>query len=269
MDPSQGVIDSIQHFFDPFLDAIFGVFLNLGPVPALIVLSLIIALLGILVHKKFTNQEELKKSREDVTEIKKQLKEVSKTDPQKAMDLNKEQIEKTATQFRSTWKPMIITLLPFLILFGWLLINVGNQPIKPDQEFITSVIFKQPINETITIQIPDNITLLNEATQEVKPGKVGWWIFKTDRGIAEWKLNGKLGNYELKYTYKGIIYNKALLITDKYEYGRPQISIKDSDIIAIKINNKTLKILGLHWMLVYIILTLIFSSIFRKLFKVY
>src|SRR3989344_6017485 len=263
MDPSQGIIDSIQHFFEPFLDTIFGIFLNLGPALALIVLSLIIALIGILVHKKFTNQEELKNSKEEVTEIKKQLKEVSKTDPQKAMDLNKKLMEKTAVQFRSTWKPMIITLLPFLILFGWLLINVGNQPIIPDQEFTTSVIFKQPINGTVIIQVPSDITLISEATQEIKPGKIGSWIFKSDRGVAEWKLKGKQGNYELKYTYKGITYNKDLLITDKYEYARLQINVKDSDIISIKINNKTLKILGLHWMLVYIILTLIFSSIFR------
>ena len=67
MDPSQGIIDSIQHFFEPFLDTIFGIFLNLGPALALIVLSLIIALIGILVHKKFTNQEELKNSKEEVT----------------------------------------------------------------------------------------------------------------------------------------------------------------------------------------------------------
>ena len=269
MDPGQGIIDSLQHLFDPILDPIFGIFLHIGPTFTILILSIVITLISVLIHKRFTDQQAFKRIKEESVEIRKQLKETSKTDPDKAIELNKKLMESSMVQMKGMWKPMIISMLPLLILFGWLIFNVGNLPIQPNQEFTTSVIFKEPGNGTITIELPEGIELLDSAAKNIEPTKIGFWAFKTDRGVAQWKLKGESGLYELKYTYKGITYNKDVLITEEYKYVRPQITIKDSDILNIKIDNKTLKILGLHWLLAYIIITFVLNSLFRKLFKVH
>ena len=65
-----------------------------------------------------------------------------------------------------------------------------------------------------------------------------------------------------------------MLITDEKGYAQPLKAIKDKMVRQISIDNSKMKVLNLGfwnvgWLGSYIILSIIFSMILRKLFKVY
>ena len=87
-------------------------------------------------------------------------------------------------------------------------------------------------------------------------------------------MNGDRGEYLLEYIFEGKRYNKEILITDKKKYIEPIKTIKNSAIKSIKIDNKEKKLLNLFgwklgWLGTYIIFSIIFSIIVRRVIKVY
>jgi len=43
-----------------------------------------------------------------------------KEDPGKMMEYNKQIMSQNLEYFKQGWKPMVFTLIPFIIMFGWL-----------------------------------------------------------------------------------------------------------------------------------------------------
>lgn len=95
---------------------------------------------------------------------------------------------------------------------------------------------------------------------------------------AVWKLNGAAGDYKLTFDYNTEEYTKNILITDQRSYETPQQTIKDSKLKLLMVGNQVVhpfgesfNIFGWHpgWLATYIILSLVFSTVFRKVFSVY
>lgn len=105
--------------FDGFLNSIFGWLINWHPLGALIIISFILTLITTLVYKYFTDQEAMKSLKEEMKEIQNEMKQV-KDNPTKMMELQKQSFSKMMESFKHQIKPMLITFVPFLILFPWL-----------------------------------------------------------------------------------------------------------------------------------------------------
>src|SRR3989344_5908575 len=105
--------------FDSFFNAIFGRIIEASPLGAILLIALIITVVTTLVYKWVTNQKLLKQMKEDMDAIRKQMKD-SKNDTQKMMALQKESLQKSLEQMKHTIKPMLITFIPLIIIFGWL-----------------------------------------------------------------------------------------------------------------------------------------------------
>lgn len=106
-----------------FLDSSVGVLLN-WPDPkypyGLIILTFVLTLVIVIIYKYTTNQEALKNLKEDSMRISQEMKQ-HKDNPQKVMELQKEQFKKGFfEQFRHTLKPMLITIVPMGIVFIYL-----------------------------------------------------------------------------------------------------------------------------------------------------
>ncbi len=82
------------------------------------VFSVAVTLVSTLVQKKFTDQAHLKSLKNRQKEIQKELKKTKEPDLMK--ELNSEMLQLTGLMFKSSMKPMFVTLIPFLILFAWL-----------------------------------------------------------------------------------------------------------------------------------------------------
>ncbi len=91
------------------------------PKLSIIVISLIATLFSTLVTKWITNQEHLMSLKKRQKEIQKELKECAKkNDECKMKELQSEMMSITGVMFKSSFKPMFITLVPLLILIYWL-----------------------------------------------------------------------------------------------------------------------------------------------------
>jgi len=94
-------------------------FMQTYPKTSIVILGAIVSFFITLSTKFFSNQERLK----EIREKQKMLKEESKKhrgDPQKMMEIQKQMMEDFPEMMKHSFKPMLVTLVPLLLLFYWL-----------------------------------------------------------------------------------------------------------------------------------------------------
>ncbi len=117
--------------FDAFFTKALGPILALPEPFGLLILTFIITLVTTLAYKYFTDQKQMEQLKGEMKEIQNQLKD-SNESTEKKMALQKTVLEKNMHYMKQSFKPMLITFLPIIILFGWLrnyYIALGNPKI--------------------------------------------------------------------------------------------------------------------------------------------
>lgn len=89
------------------------------PSYSIIIFSALITLISTLVTKWLTNQEHLKSLKVRQKQIQKDLKN-HKPGEKAFEELQSEMLQITMTMMKSSFKPMLVTIIPFLLLFTWL-----------------------------------------------------------------------------------------------------------------------------------------------------
>lgn len=89
------------------------------PAISIIIFSALITLVSTLITKWLTNQEHLRSLKERQKQIQKDLKSCKPGDKQ-FEELQSEMLQITMTMMKSSFKPMLITFVPFLLLFYWI-----------------------------------------------------------------------------------------------------------------------------------------------------
>ena len=105
--------------FDAFFNATLGRILELPEPYGLLVLSFLLTLLTTLAYKFFTDQNLMKTLKDDMKLLQNQMKDASHPAEHK-MTLQKQILEKNMSYMKQSMKPMLITFIPIIILFGWL-----------------------------------------------------------------------------------------------------------------------------------------------------
>jgi len=85
---------------------------------SLLVVSVIVTFVSTVAHKWLTNQEHMKSLKKRQKEIQKELKGCK--DECKMKELNSEMLKMTGVMMKASFKPMFVTIIPFLLLFMWL-----------------------------------------------------------------------------------------------------------------------------------------------------
>jgi len=94
-------------------------FLQVYPVYTIIVISIIVTLLSSLATKYLTDQNHLRTLKQRQKELQAEMKK-HKENPDKLMKIQSEMLQITGVMMKSSFKPMFVTLIPFLILFYWI-----------------------------------------------------------------------------------------------------------------------------------------------------
>lgn len=92
--------------------------LSVQPKISVAIFSVLVTTVSTLAQKWLTNQEHLKAMKKRQKEIQKELKNCK--DNCLLQELNAEMMKITGIMFKSSMKPMFVTIIPFLILFQWL-----------------------------------------------------------------------------------------------------------------------------------------------------
>jgi uncharacterized membrane protein (DUF106 family) len=246
--------------FESIFNPIFGPLLKLPILWAIIIVSLVLALLMTLIYKWMTDQHLMKILKEDIKKFQAQIKEF-KHDPKKVMEIQKRAMETNMKYMMHSMKPTLITFIPMIIIFGWMHAHLAYAPIIPSQEFVTTFMVEEGITGSVILNAPE-LEILSNSSQEIAEGK------------ASWKVKGKSGEYLLEYLFMGQTFTKDLLITNQQEYKEPVKTIKESGVQAIEIEHEKiipLRIFGwkIGWLGTYIIFSVIFSMSLRKLLKLH
>ncbi|MBI2129395.1 DUF106 domain-containing protein [Candidatus Woesearchaeota archaeon] len=245
-----------------FLDPVLGPLLQLNTFLAIFIISLIISLIIIIAYKYLTNQKLMKEMKDDLKKYQAETKQ-NKNDPKKVMEIQKKSMEINMKYMSHSMRPTLITLLPVILIYGWLAANFAYHPILPGQDFTTTLEFVEGATGNVMLNIiPEGIAISGNETQQIAGNKIVW------------KLTGKEGEYKLTYSLNNKTYSNEVLITKGRAYKQPEIALKGSVIKKITISNDKMIVMNLFgwklgWLGTYIILSLIFSMGLRKLMKVY
>ena len=249
--------------FESVINPILLPLLSLSPAMALMIISLVIAVFVTLIYKFTTNQELMKTLREDLKRFQSEMKQFRK-EPQKMMSLQKQAMEKNMQYMMQSMKSTIFTMIPIIIVFGWLSAHLAYEPILPGQEFTTTLTFGKGATGNVSLEaLPENqIEFLGEATQRIEDNK------------AAFTLKGPEGDYSLKYKFLDKEYSKDLMITNERNYAKPEEFFRDGNLKSIKIGNMPLIALNIFgckigWLGAYILFSIVFSMGFRKLLKLH
>jgi len=201
-------------------------------------------------------------------DLKKYQKEMRETkDTKKLMVIQKKALELNMKYMTSSFKSTLYTFIPIIIIFAWLNMHIAYEPIRPNTDFIITAQFGEGAKGMINLTTMPEMKLLNGASQEIVDNK------------AVWKLNGDSGEYKLNFDYNNEgPYTHTVLITNDKTYTTPEKIIKDSKLKSIINGNAPVHPFGQDfnlfgwypgWLATYIILSLILSAGFRKVFDVY
>ncbi|MEK6938755.1 MAG: EMC3/TMCO1 family protein [Nanoarchaeota archaeon] len=251
-------------FLDPVFNPVFLWLLDLSPFWGLVVLALIISIIVTLVYKYFTNQTEMKRMKEEQKEFQKRMKEL-RSNPPEMMKVQKEAMKVNMEYMKHSFKPMLITMIPVLLIFGWMAGHLSFEPIYPNETYTITAFFKAGSTGSAQLIVDNESTLISLEAQNITDNQ------------ATWSLKGTEGTHLLVVKYGNVEQNKSVLITTRLTAEEALSVYQHSDIEKIQINYLELKplgnlsIFGWHpgWVGIYIILSLIFSLGLRKIFKLY
>jgi uncharacterized membrane protein (DUF106 family) len=269
----------IFNVLDPVLDAVLGPLTRLPPALGILIITFFISLAIVLIYKFTTDQVHMKALRAKIKKHQEEMKTL-RNDPEQMMKVQKKAMAVNTELMKHSMRPTLYTMVPIIIIFGWLASHFSVVPIMPDTPFNVSVTASGDATGTIGILIPDGIELLSPADAPI-----------VDR-TASWTLKGKQGVYEVFFDFNGEQLKKRVVISDEHGIYAKAIKTHSSlfDFIyssregslpsgsqarSITVAYDTVRPLPFSifgwrpgWLGTYIIFSLLFSMALRKLLKV-
>ncbi len=240
-----------------FIDVFLAPLLGWPQLAALLVIAFCVSIIMTLVYKWMTDQTVMKTLRDELKSYQKQMKETKDTDhmlalQKKAMDANMQYLLKSL-------KPTLLTMLPVLLIFGWLSAHFAYEPLYPDKEFSIIAHVHDGIMGKIVLEAPELI--VDQPEKEIANGQ------------AVWKVKGKAGDFVITFKAKDHEYEKDIVISTEQRYAIPEKKISDNILEIIEVPMQKLVVLNLFgwklgWLGTYILFSLIFSITLRKLLDV-
>jgi uncharacterized membrane protein (DUF106 family) len=244
---------------DPFSTFIF----NLPPIASIAIVAFAVTLFTSLVYKFVTDQAKMKILKTELKDLQNLMKS-HRDNPQKLMEVQKQAMEKNMEYMRHSMRPTLFTMIPLILLFGWLNAHIAYYPLMPAEPFEVWATFDNDIQGIVELNIvPEGLEIINEQTQTIVNGE------------ARFRLQGDEGEYTLQYTLNDAeTAEQTILVTEDREYKPPVQQIRGSSFKTLNANNEKvqpLDFLGIKWSWIwsYILLSIGFSTVIRKLLKVH
>ncbi|MBI5065070.1 DUF106 domain-containing protein [Candidatus Woesearchaeota archaeon] len=236
-----------------FFDIIFSPLLYLGTFWAVLIISLLLSVIITVIYKYTTDQNLMKQLKDEIKDLQKQSKELQ-NHPEKFKEVQSKMMKTNMKVMSESLKPMLYYFLPIIFIFGWMSTNLYFHPLTANEEFSIDVYAKN-----VSLTNYEGLNLIENKMISVNGGEVNRFSFK-----------GNYGDYLVLLNADGKEIKKRVLI-DQKKYNTPEEKINEIKILT---SNKPVILLNLGftqlgWLGVYIISSVIFSSLLRKLMKVY
>ena len=90
-----------------------------NPEISIVALAFLVSIAITLINYFMVDREKMKQIKQKQKQLREEMKKF-KDNPEKMMEINKQMLEDMPEQLKMSFKPMVITLVPLLILFAWL-----------------------------------------------------------------------------------------------------------------------------------------------------
>lgn len=90
-----------------------------NPRIAIVVLAFLVTLFITIVNYFMVDKKRMKEIKDKQKRLREEMKQY-KDNPTKMMEINKQMMEDMPEQLKHSFKPMLVTIIPLLILFNWL-----------------------------------------------------------------------------------------------------------------------------------------------------
>ena len=251
-------------FLDPIFNPWLLPLLEWHAFFGILLIAFFISVLVTVVYKYTTNQTDMKRMKDQQKEFQAKMKSL-RDKPDEMMRVQKEAMKVNFEYMKQSFKPTLITMLPILLIFGWMAGHLSYEPIHPGESYRVTAFFKETAVGNATLVAPNGTEVLSPLMQLVSPQLS--WNLKTAT-VGEHLIGVELGE---------VRQSKPVLISERLEYADEFAVYQHSDIEKIQINYEKLQplrdlsIFGWYpgWLALYIIFSLVFSIGLRKVMKVY
>jgi len=237
--------------------------LSMNPLVALIIISLAVSVIITVIYKFTTDQNLMKQLKDEMKEFQKEIKEL-RQHPEKMMAVQKKSMQTNMKYMTQSFKSTFFTFIPIILIFGWMNAHFAYDPILPGEQFQMTLDFKKETIGEVLLVVPRGIEIIGDRTQEITNDKVAF------------NLKGEEGNYKegdaLIFKFDDKDFYKNIIISNDFKYEKKQEVIDHPNLKSISINyNKKviLPVLNWGWLGTYIIFSIIFSMLLRRVLKVY
>ncbi len=251
------------------LDPIFSPLLALPTIVAILLVSALISFVIVIVYKYMTDQDLMKRLKDEIKELQSEMKTL-RDNPEKMLAVQKRAMETNMKYMMHSLKPTLVTFIPIILIFGWLNAHFAYQPIIAGQDFSVTLQFEEGFSGNVSLASPSGLSIIDDGlTRQIFENKASWVLRGTEPG-----------SYPLNFTYNSKSYaHTVLLVSDGSDksYIHPIVTFNDEILQSITVSNKKLTPLGNFsifgwrpgWLAWYIILSIVFSLVFRRVLKVY
>jgi len=90
-----------------------------NPKGSILAISFLVTLFITVVRYYMTDKEKMKALRDKQKALRAEMKE-HKSDPERMMKINQQMLEDMPEQMKMSFKPMLVTMIPILLIFAWM-----------------------------------------------------------------------------------------------------------------------------------------------------
>ncbi|MGV8168557.1 MAG: EMC3/TMCO1 family protein [Candidatus Nanoarchaeia archaeon] len=248
----------------------YHAFMNIPYFWIIFIISLVATFLTTIIYKYTTDQKQLKQIKKDLKDLKEKMKK-HKTDQKKMLSIQKEMLDKNMIMMKQSFKSMLYTFIPLILIFAWMATTVAYSPIMPNSNVtVTATISDNFPGDLNTIKISSIPTAEFTRNLAYEPGKK-----VKDRQI-QWTMQTKEeGTYTIMIESETFKQSKEIIVTTERKYENPVTLYKQSQLKQVLIGNEKVRpmygvplIGGLNWLWTYVLLSVLMSIGLRKLMKV-
>jgi uncharacterized membrane protein (DUF106 family) len=258
------MVSGFQTFIDAIFNPVLGWIFALPPIFAILLLATVLALISTLLQKYLTDQAKMRRLKDDTKKYQEQMKKL-RDDPEKLMKVQQKVMPIQMELMKESFKPLLVSLIPFLLVFFWLSNHFAFHPVEPGQPFTVSATFEEGVTGTAMLTSPT--LAVQDTEQSVKE--------REDEGYAKWAVSGPAGEHKLTLSFAGANITRDVLVTSNRLYETPQMPRRGT-VTSFNVENEKLvplgefNMFGWHpgWIFYYIIFSIPLSLLLKKWLKV-
>lgn len=245
------MIDSFLSLFNP----IFYPLIAINDIFAIAVMALFVSFIVALAQKRFTDQALMKQIKLDLKSLQAKMK-THRKNPEKMLKIQGELLEKQKIYMFQSFRPMLITIIPIMIIFTWIALHLAYMPLEPNESFTATAILKKDAEVTL---FSETLLIQSNATQTSVNQTVSWIV------------SGEAGVHQLIYSVGGENITQSVLISENLEYKRPTLRVRSDVFHSVVLDNEPRRgRVNLYFFqvpsmfIIYILFSIVFSIIIRR-----